>query len=89
MALAIASRTKLTPPQLAAQWGVKPATVIGWIRSGKLPAINIGQGLKKPRFLIGPDDIAVFENLHRVQSKTLPPRGKHKPADPPGFIRYF
>jgi hypothetical protein len=34
------SRKKITPPQLAAQWGVDVAKIITWIRSGELRAIN-------------------------------------------------
>ena len=34
-------RTKSTPPQLAAEWGIDTHKIIGWIRSGELRAINV------------------------------------------------
>jgi len=66
-----------------------PAKIIALIRSGDLPAINVGMGSKKPRFLIGPDDIAVFENRRRVQpAPAASPRRKRTESKPAGWINY-
>ncbi len=32
----IATRTKLTPPELGRRWGLDPHKIVGWIRSGEL-----------------------------------------------------
>jgi Helix-turn-helix domain len=56
-------RTKLTPPQLAAEWGIEPEKIIGWIRAGELRAVNVASRAdgKRARWLIDRDDIAAFE----------------------------
>ncbi len=60
-------RTKLTPPELARSWGLSPAKVVAFIRSGELRAINIANaGCSRPRYLVDREDIAVFEQARRV-----------------------
>jgi hypothetical protein len=56
-------RNKLTPPELAREWGIAPEKVIGWIRSGELAAIDAAARLggKRPRYLIDREEIARFE----------------------------
>jgi len=48
------SRDKLTPPEVARRWGVAPETVISWIRSGELKAIDVSArpGIGRPRYRI-------------------------------------
>ena len=72
----------LTPPDVAKRLGVKPATVIGWIKSGQLKGSNIGKG-SRPRYRVTPDDLAAF--LKSRQSE--PPRKvpKAKPSKPSRF----
>jgi excisionase family DNA binding protein len=53
-------RTVLTPPQVAKQLGVDPATVIGWIRSKQLRASNVGKGEQRPRYRIQQSDLDAF-----------------------------
>lgn len=57
------TKQKCTPPQLARRWGVTHDTVLFWIHSGELRAID-GSRRKgqRPRFLIDAADIAAFEN---------------------------
>lgn len=60
-------RTKLTPPEVARRWGVKPSKIIGWIRSGELRAIDASASVGgRPRYLIDLDDLAVFEAKRTV-----------------------
>jgi hypothetical protein len=52
----------LTPPQLAAQWGVHPDKVLQLINSGQLKAINLAVDPKgRPRYRIYRAEIARFE----------------------------
>jgi hypothetical protein len=61
-------RRKLTPPELAKQWGIDPAKILAWIRAGELRAIDgATQRGGRPRFLIDEADIAAFEAARAVQ----------------------
>lgn len=60
----------LTPPEIAARLGIKPDRVIGWIRTGQLRAVNVGDR-SRPRWKIKPADLAAFE-LARSNLATLP-----------------
>jgi hypothetical protein len=55
-------RTKISPPELAARWGLDSHKILSWIRSGELKAIDVStrQG-GRPRFLIDERDIEAFE----------------------------
>ena len=70
------SRQKLTPPQLAKEWGVSPDKVVAFIRSGELRAIDISsnRGSPRPRYLIDIDDLRAFEAARAV----IPPQPKTK-----------
>jgi len=71
----IATRSKITPPELAARWGIDPAKVLTWIRSGELRAIDASTRLGgRPRFLIDEADILVFENRRAVGGPIKTPR---------------
>lgn len=85
----IATRTKITPPELAARWGIDPAKVLTWIRSGELRAIDAStrQG-GRPRFLIDEKDIELFELRRAVGGPPvkMPRRRKQKDMQ---IIEYF
>ena len=64
------TRTKLTPPELAREWGVSAAKILHWIRSGELRAIDIARRRGgRPRYLIDRADIAAFEAVRQVVVK--------------------
>lgn len=52
------------------RYGVSEHTVLAWIRSGELRAINVGRclGSKKPRWRITQEAVEAFEQL-----RTVPP----------------
>lgn len=51
----------LTPPQVAERLAVHPEKVLRWIRSGKLPAINVTEKeFGRPRFRVKPADLEAF-----------------------------
>jgi hypothetical protein len=85
--IAASRRTKLTPPQLAAQWGVDVHKIVGWIRSGELRAINLATDRNgRPRYAIDQADIAVFEASRAVQPPM--PRLRRRRTDP-GVTQFF
>lgn len=65
--------------ELAERYQVDPHTVLGWIRSGELRALNVGRrpGKKKPRWRITPEAIASFE-LTRASSPPPPPKTRRR-----------
>jgi len=69
-------RTKLTPPELGAKWGVAPDKILGWIRTGELRAMNAASREGgRPRFLIDVADVAAFETRRAV----VPPVATRRP----------
>jgi hypothetical protein len=78
----------MTPPQVAQKWGVSPEKILVWIRSGELRAINgATKAGGRPRYLIDPADLEMFETRRSVVAKALPPRrDRKKTAD---VIEYF
>lgn len=72
-------RTVLTPPRVAKQLGVDPATVIAWIRSGQLKASNIGQGDQRPRYRIQPSELESFLRKRQPETQTRKQRAKREP----------
>lgn len=68
-------RTKLSPPDLAKRWGIDPAKIIAWIRSGELRAINASTRRGgRPRYLIDVADIAAFEATRDASPTPRPVR---------------
>jgi excisionase family DNA binding protein len=53
----------LTVGEIAERYGVTEHTVLGWIRSGELKAVNVGRraGSKKPRWRVSQAAVAAFE----------------------------
>jgi excisionase family DNA binding protein len=54
-----------TVGDICERYGVSEHTVLGWIRSGELRAVNVGRRLdgKKPRWRISAEALAAFEAL--------------------------
>jgi excisionase family DNA binding protein len=68
---------------LCERYGVGEHTVLGWIRSGELRAVNVGRrpGAKRPRWRITQEALAAFE---MARTQTPPPpksRRRNRPAD--------
>ena len=78
--------TYVTPPRVAKQFGVDVHKVLGWIRSGELHAVNVGDGSKRPRYRISPSDLAVFELARSVQPPAPWIRRRRKD---PNVIAFF
>ncbi|MCA9189823.1 MAG: helix-turn-helix domain-containing protein [Pirellulaceae bacterium] len=65
----------LTPPMVARRYGVSVDRVRGWITSGQLTGINLGDGAQRPRWRISPEALATFE---AARAATLPPPPRRK-----------
>lgn len=71
------SKTKFTPPELAARWGIDTAKVHAWIRSGELGAIDASTRKGgRPRYLVDLIDITEFEQRRAVNPSLAPPTGE-------------
>ena len=69
----------LTVREVAQRYGVGEHTVLGWIRSGQLRAINVGRNIaaKKPRWRITAEALETFE-LVRLHTPPQPTRRRRK-----------
>jgi excisionase family DNA binding protein len=72
----------LTVQDVQKRYGVTSKTVLGWIHSGELSAINVGRrpGSKKPRWRISEDALSAFEQ--RRTSSAPPPKMRSRPKEP-------
>jgi excisionase family DNA binding protein len=73
----------LSVRDVCGRYGVSEHTVLRWIHSGELRAVNVGRrpGAKKPRWRITQDALAAFEAL---RTPTPPPprtRQRRQSAD--------
>ena len=75
----MAERAALTVKELCDRYGVSEHTVLGWIRSGQLRAINVGRspGSKKPRWRITAEALEAFE-LVRTHNPPPPSTKRRK-----------
>ncbi len=68
-----------TVKALCERYSVTEGTVLTWIRSGELKAINVGKrfGAKKPRWRVTQEAISAFE-LRRATSPPVPRAPRRK-----------
>jgi excisionase family DNA binding protein len=70
------------------RYGVGEHTVLGWIASGELRAVNVGRhlGTKKPRWRITQEALAAFE---MARTQTPPPPKTRRRNQPAGVIEFY
>jgi len=68
----------LSPPQVARELQVTPERIISWIRAGRLRAVNLSEGAKRPRFRIDRDDLEMFLRTREVAPRPKPQRRRRK-----------
>ncbi|MGA2059948.1 MAG: DNA-binding protein [Thermoguttaceae bacterium] len=84
----IATRTRISPPELARRWGIDTHKVLGWIRNGELHAIDAStRPGGRPRFLIDEKDIELFELRRAVGAPPVKMPRRH--AKQSGIIEFF
>jgi excisionase family DNA binding protein len=73
---------------VAERYSVTEHTVLGWIRSGELKAVNVGRrpGGKKPRWRITPEALEAFEALRTPVGPA--PRTSRRRTDA-GVIEFY
>lgn len=76
----------ITPPALSKQLVVHVSKILGWIRSGELRAVNLGNG-SRPRWRILPDDLEQFLARRAAQPTTPVRRAKRKKLE--NVTEYF
>jgi excisionase family DNA binding protein len=78
----------LSVRDLCERYGVSEHTVLAWINSGEMQAINVSRrgGAKKPRWRISEGAIEAFE-VARTAAPTQP--RKRRKARPPDVIKFY
>jgi excisionase family DNA binding protein len=73
----------LTVRDITTRYGVSEGTVLGWIRSGELRAVNVGRhpGSKKPRWRITTEALTAFEQMRTPTPPAPRVRWKKRPAE--------
>ena len=73
------AKQKLTTPEVAKLWGLSIDTVLTFIRSGELRAVNFAASgrNKRPRYKI---DVADMEEFERRREVVPTPQSTPKPA---------
>lgn len=64
----------LTPPKIAKALAVNPDKVLGWIRLGRLKAVNVVDPPKRPRYRVSPEALQEFLNSIAVTPAAKTPR---------------
>lgn len=76
----------LTPPQIARELQVRQSKPLCWIKSGRLPAVNLSEG-KRPRYRVRREDLDDF-----LLRKAVVPQGKatrrRRQEKPNGWVEY-
>lgn len=78
MSARTATRHFATPPEIAVEMGIRPETVVGWIKSGELPAIDVSRpNALRPRFKVRRADLERFWEGRSVRRSTVGKRVSH------------
>ena len=80
----------LTVKHVCLQYGVSEHTVLGWIHSGELQAVNVGRrpGSKKPRWRITQQALQSFE-AQRMAAPLPPQPKKRRKQRLAGVIEFY
>lgn len=80
-----------TVDDIRQRFGVTEATVLGWIHSGELQAVNVGRKpkSKRPRWRISADAVEAFERLRTptAMPATVRKQRRQRPDDVVEFYR--
>jgi hypothetical protein len=77
----------LTVADVASRYRVSPDKVRAWIRRGELAAVNTATTVcGKPRWVIPPEALSIFEQRRSSTAPTKPPR-RRRQLD--GWIDYY
>ena len=73
------------------RYGVGEHTVLGWIKSGELRAVNVGRtpGSKKPRWRITPEALAQFELSRESGAPPATTKEKRRKKSDPAVIQFY
>jgi excisionase family DNA binding protein len=79
----------LSVRDLCERYSVSQHTVLSWISSGELRAVNVGRrpGAKKPRWLISPQALEQFEQARTPTPP--PPRARRRKRAESGVIEFY
>jgi transposase len=80
-------RRSLLVRDVCERYGVSEQTVLGWIHSGQLKALNVSRklGARKPRWRISEEALAAFE----VARTPTPPPPRARREKQPAVIQFY
>lgn len=76
----------LTPPEVASLLRCRESKVLGWVRSGRLAAVNLSEG-QRPRYRVRRTDLDEFLAGRAVTPQTRPARRQRRER-PAGYVEY-
>jgi excisionase family DNA binding protein len=76
----------LTPPMIAKELQIRQSKPIGWIKSGRLPAVNLSEG-QRPRYRVRRADLDEFLLGKAVIPQSRPARRQRREL-PEGYVEY-
>jgi hypothetical protein len=76
----------LTPPAIAKTLGVDPHRVLGWIRAGKLAAVDLSDGTR-PRYRVAPEALEAYLESRAVVAPTH--RVNRRQPQSPNIKKFF
>ena len=76
-------RTTVTPPELAARWGINADKVHKWIKSGELDAHNVATSgrSERPRYVISEEAIKDFTLRRKGNTASTPPAPRRRKTE--------
>ncbi len=78
-------REFLTPPEVAALLRIRESKILGWVRSGRLPAINVSEG-QRPRYRIARAALDAFLQQRAVAPAVPPARRQRRDSKIPQYV---
>jgi excisionase family DNA binding protein len=80
----------LTVARVAERYGVTEGTVLAWISSGELKALNVGRkpGAKKPRWRVSETALEAFEAA-RSAAAPAPPKARRPRRQNNDVVRFY
>ncbi len=78
---------RLSPRQVAANYGVAHDKVLRWIKAGELKAIDVSTKVGgRPQFKIAPSDLKAFEQARAVVPPAKPTRQRKRNPSVKQFV---
>ena len=80
-------REFLTPPEIRRKLRIRQSKVLGWIKNGDLPAIDVSEGRgRRPRYRVRKSDLDAFLAARAVVPAAKPERQQRRDSAIPRYV---